>query len=175
MNRLRLFLFGLVLSLLTLAAFPSQEKEPTPIPVVDVIQPGVDVAAAPVDIEPLLQKALPVVDAFEQDYRKQFRAYAQVLWTYAVTPVDGKAELPTLLDANPTDQPWLKARALWDYSGLLAWPANVRVDVYDGPDGVGYVIVLEAEFDKAHYQRAVNVGPEKWRNQDWFEMKGETP
>jgi len=44
-----------------------------------------------------------------------------------------------------------------------AMVTSVRVDVYDGPHGSGYVIIARA----GAFERRVNVGPELWREQDW--------
>lgn len=41
------------------------------------------------------------------------------------------------------------------------------VDVYEGPEGTGYVTWYEAKRGKDLYRKAINVGPETWREQDW--------
>lgn len=43
----------------------------------------------------------------------------------------------------------------------------IRVDVYDGPGGTGYVIIAELEHDSQCWRRAINAGPETWREYDW--------
>jgi hypothetical protein len=47
-------------------------------------------------------------------------------------------------------------------------PANmtVLVDVYDGPDGQGFVTRVDATVDGVHYRRIANKGPEKYRASD---------
>lgn len=65
--------------------------------------------------------------------------------------------------------PDLRARVGIDswWSAAVDLPAamvtSVRVDVYDGPQGAGYVIIARA----GAFERRVNVGPELWREQDW--------
>jgi len=57
------------------------------------------------------------------------------------------------------------------YSNDVELPASmstsVRVDVYESPRGWGYVIVSSMEYGKANWVRAINYGPETWRDQDW--------
>jgi hypothetical protein len=54
----------------------------------------------------------------------------------------------------------------------LTDPADVtvRVDVYDGPLGVGYVVIGRATVNAVTYLRAQNVGPETDRTHDWTEI-----
>lgn len=68
-------------------------------------------------------------------------------------------KLPT--DARPGSDK--KLAALEEApAGYETW-----VDVYEGPDGVGYVINFEIVKGKDTYRKCVNVGPEKYREQDW--------
>lgn len=57
------------------------------------------------------------------------------------------------------------------YSAAVEVPAEmlarVRVDVYDGPHGHGYVLVCEMAADGKNYIRQINIGPETWRGHDW--------
>lgn len=152
------------------AAPTRQDKEPTPTPSPLVLLPGQDVADVPADIDTFVDASLPGMARWQSDYYATFGQYAQVLWMYAIAPADGKAELPTLLDVSPTDQTWTRPRAMWEYIGLQAFPANWRVDVYDGPAGKGYVVTFETEFDKVRWQRSINIGAETWRDASWHEV-----
>ena len=42
-----------------------------------------------------------------------------------------------------------------------------RVDVYDGPDGKGFVVVETKVEDGKTFTKATNHGPEEWRTHDW--------
>jgi len=57
------------------------------------------------------------------------------------------------------------------YSAAIDLPlmmyASVRVDVYDGPQGVGYVLVATMVQRGEVWARRVNVGPETRRTRDW--------
>lgn len=41
---------------------------------------------------------------------------------------------------------------------------------YEGPEGHGWVLRAETVVDGVLYRRAVNVGPEDWRAQEWTEV-----
>jgi len=65
---------------------------------------------------------------------------------------------------QPTDVS--KRSKLTSPSGFSYW-----VDVYDGPKGKGYVIRYETTRAGKLVRKAVNFGPETWREQDWEEVK----
>ena len=44
------------------------------------------------------------------------------------------------------------------------------VDVYDGPQGIGYVVNYEVQRSTKTYRKAINFGPETHREQDWEEV-----
>jgi hypothetical protein len=60
------------------------------------------------------------------------------------------------------------------YSADIALPAqmyaSVRVDIYEGPHGCGFVLVSYMEYYDRIWERQVNIGPELWRDQDWSLM-----
>lgn len=96
--------------------------------------------------------------------------YYQALDSHTTPPTDGKLELPDKLQTGPTDQAE-KANLLWAMAELPSKLAySVRVDVYDGPDGRGYVVTLTADVGGRLWARAFNNGPERWRDQAWAEL-----
>lgn len=150
---------------LSLAAAPLQKTEP---PADDVIEVGEKVADAPTDIDPLIEKQLAGIADFEAAEFSKAGRYGQVLSLYTTVPVDGVAALPDKLDVAPTDG--VTGDLFWQATDLQAFPANIRVDVYDGPSGLGYVIVLEAKFNGELWQRSINFGPERYRDTDWLRV-----
>ena len=44
---------------------------------------------------------------------------------------------------------------------------SYRIDVYDGPSGKGYVLIIQTEEDGKMYQKSINVGSETYRGRDW--------
>lgn len=86
---------------------------------------------------------------------------------------------PVDLDATKSvgQAPDLRRRIGIDswYSARLDLPtelmADLRVDVYQGPDGPGFVVMAETIHNGIVWRRAVNVGPESWRESDWIASK----
>ena len=81
---------------------------------------------------------------------------------------------PVDLDREPRGQaPDLRRRVGIDswYSAAVEAPelllATVRVDVYQGPAGWGYVIVAETVHNGQRWIREINIGGESWREHDW--------
>lgn len=113
----------------------------------------------------------PKVEQFQSDYSLLHGGkYYQALDSYTTPPADGKLETPDKLQSGPTDQPE-KADLLWAMAELPSKLAySVRIDVYDGPEGRGYVVTLSAEVSGRRWERQLNTGPERWRDQPWFEV-----
>ncbi|MCC7360509.1 MAG: hypothetical protein IT317_13590 [Anaerolineales bacterium] len=115
------------------------------------------------DLSDFLTKLL----TFQTEYFKTHGRFYQALDSHAVPPEDGKLVAPDLLLAGPTDQ-GEKAAYLWQQLALdAALPYAVRVDVYQGPRGWGYVLTVSATLDKQEWARTINTGPETWRESDW--------
>ena len=73
--------------------------------------------------------------------------------------------LQTLKDGKrPTDASEAKD---WEEppAGYVSW-----VDVYEGPQGIGYVVNYEVQRGSKLFHKSMNVGPETWREQDWEEV-----
>jgi hypothetical protein len=84
-------------------------------------------------------------------------------------------ENPVDIDTNPNGiKPDLRRRIGIDswFSSAFVLPAgmmvSIRIDVYEGPSGVGYVIVSEVIHHGGIWTRKINIGAEKWRDQDWI-------
>ena len=65
----------------------------------------------------------------------------------------------------------------WDDLGIEPPPTGYDswVDVYEGPEGIGYVVNYEIEKGKVLYRKAVNFGPQTYREQDWTEVPAIEP
>lgn len=56
-------------------------------------------------------------------------------------------------------------------TAVVARPAMpFWVDVYEGPKGKGYVVNYEIVKDGKTLRKAINFGPEEWRERDWAEV-----
>lgn len=151
-----------------------QETDPASIDL-SQLKPGDDVAVSPSEIDPYLEKLAMTIAAFQEAFRSQYGIYAQTLSPYLEPPMDGKAELPSLDTQNKAPTSGVTADTLFVLANMEAFPASVRIDVYSGPTGAGYVVVAETEFSGVLWQRAINVGPEKWREQSWLDTKPGAP
>ena len=91
--------------------------------------------------------------------------YFQGLCTHSTLPTDGKATAPDNVEkTKPGDQDetWIDARYLLPATMEIA----VEVDVYDGPNGQGYVLVGSVQLGTAIWRKAIGFGPEA-RSYDW--------
>jgi len=119
-----------------------------------------------------------VIDHYEDDgeggqypvYSSQpHGTYWQGLKTHAIEPdhvtADYADTVPDLLDGQPSDQPVSWTGFIPEIN--LAMPCAFVIDVYDGPDGQGFVASVYARYNGTLYSRSQNSGPETWRTVDW--------
>src|SRR3989304_5055575 len=127
-------------------------------------------------IDMVIDAYLPKLQAYEINYLDaKGRGYMQALWSHSAPPADGALVAPDLLASKPTDQAESLAD-LWSAVVIASGeiPVRLRIDVYDGPDGKGYVIIVECIVAARTYTRSINTGGEKWREQAWIEVKPDT-
>lgn len=124
-------------------------------------------------IDTLLVDHLAKLLAFEADYAstgKRGGQYYQTLVSHSVVPADGAALAPDKLAAGPTDQTE-KLTDFWADAKLSAQiPYAFWTDVYDGPEGRGYVLTVQVQLGAERWERSVNAGPERWRDQPWHAL-----
>lgn len=117
----------------------------------------------------------PTIVARQENFRTNRGRYWQGLPTHLTCPAhtnstDG-SKTGDRLEESPDDQgafsTWLNVFPEW-LSDLL--PACVRVDVYDGPQGEGWVLTIEATHNGTLWRRSQNVGPEGHRTQGWHQV-----
>lgn len=72
------------------------------------------------------------------------------------------------------DEGWAHFLAGIATTALLAAP---EVQIYNGPDGPGYVVSLFARDSETGqlWARSMNAGPETWRESPWIPINQETP
>lgn len=115
----------------------------------------------------------PTVQNRQDAYFQAHDRYWQGLRTHAITPNHTTASfadsISDLLANHPTDQEddWLDFLSEIEN---VAIPAIFVMDVYDGPEGQGYVGHVYAAHNGTVYHRAQNVGPESYRTQGWHEL-----
>jgi len=152
---------------------PDPKASATPDPKASATPDASATKAAPqvkFEIDSAAVAHLSKLSDFETAYKAGHRNFYQQLWSNSVTPADGAALAPDLLNAGPTDQ----AEKLADFLAAAQLPATMeyasKVDVYDGPDGPGYVLSLRVILAGQLWQRSINTGPEAWRDQAWAPM-----
>lgn len=93
--------------------------------------------------------------------------YFQGLFTHSVRPTDGAETAPDRLADKPTDQ----AHRWADFINLPAtMPTRIRIDVYSGPIGAGYVATVDIRVNGTNWRRSAQVGPETWRTRAWHQV-----
>jgi hypothetical protein len=132
-------------------------------------------------IDAWLVEYQPQIEAIQLQYQKDTGHYWQGLATHSeaakpeyapsdkVQPIESKEFAADCLQCKPTDQ-LLEPNWSELFPALVdKLPAELSIDVYDGPNGMGYVINLSYCVDSLCYRRSVNVGPEAWRSTVWLE------
>lgn len=106
-----------------------------------------------------------VIQARQDNYAANHNGrYWQGLYSHSITPADGLEVVPTIGLTCPTDQQG-EPYPLAIRTALL--PMALRIDVYDGPEGTGYVATVYVTVQGVTYTRAAQVGPETWRQYGW--------
>lgn len=111
----------------------------------------------------------------QSDYFTANGYYFQGLWTHTgeliqTDALDGDT-VPDNLSSRPTDQVHTWHDAVGNALNALLLPARLKLDVYDGPQGKGWVAVLQVKYNGNVYQRAKQVGPETGHTQDWHQVE----
>lgn len=98
-------------------------------------------------------------------YFAEHGRYWQGLPTHSLTPTAGDPLSTDIAMTHPTDQ----AETWADIGAYLPDLMNVslRVDVYESPEGHGYVVVAETMITETTWTRSINFGPETWRTATW--------
>lgn len=96
-------------------------------------------------------------------YFEENGRYWQGIRTHEIAPTDGRTEVP-IKTRRPSDQ-------AEDWSAISlpnSMDVALEVHTYDGPNGKGYIIFGECIIDGEVWRRAINFGPETYRDSDWI-------
>lgn len=120
-------------------------------------------------VDAALGARLPGLMAAQAAYYAANGTYFQGLPTHSEIPADGAELPPDRVDDHPTDQPvsWSDAATEYSLSVPETMGSVLRIDVYDGPGGAGWVTVVETMIDGQLWRRSINFGPEAWRSAAW--------
>jgi hypothetical protein len=124
-------------------------------------------------IDAQVQVFIEHLTAFQAAYLAEHGQYYQALQSHntapdMLTPPDGLENHPTYQDDD--------LGVLWTSAALpyeLAW--SFSVNIYEGPDGQGYVLNVTTILDGHEYGLSANFGPETYRSQDWHEVTNPLP
>jgi len=111
------------------------------------------------------QKFIDVQDAYAAAHGGN---YFQGIITPTTPPDDGAFTVPDLTK-KPTDQAerWQDVFTGGNALPATNWPVSIRIDVYDGPRGKGWVLSVTYTKAGETWERAVNVGNETEREFAW--------
>jgi hypothetical protein len=107
-----------------------------------------------------------------KNYQKKNQRFPQILNLMDEPPTVGQEEKSvTRIDRSPTDQ----IHTSRDVLGRLPetkYPVDIRVDIYDGPKGKGFVIIFTRKInDNLFEQYRINYGSEIYRNTErWIQF-----
>jgi hypothetical protein len=155
------------------AAAPTAEPAVTADP--KATQPP-DAKTIRATVDAALSEHLAKLQSFESDYKADGkRNYFQTLISHSQVPADGQTLPPDKLAAGPTDQAG-QLSDFWSDAQLAAQlPYAFRTDVYDGPEGAGYVLTVQVKIGGELWEKSTNVGPERWRDSDWHALVVDKP
>jgi hypothetical protein len=121
-------------------------------------------------IDTFLSNNLATFSARQENFRANRGRYWQALKTHTTPPsytnASGSGAVPDNIDSNPVDafESWRAAFPQWADVEL---PCQFRVETYDGPSGMGWVVIIAVIHNGTEYRRAINVGPEPDRDRAW--------
>jgi len=110
-----------------------------------------------------LASLLALIDERQTQYYKVHGRYWQGLWTHAEAP-SGEAAADRMA-SKPLDQ-----TERWsDFAPEAGGPvrARLRVDVYSGPQGDGYLLWVQTVVNERIFERVMITGAESYRERGW--------
>ena len=123
-------------------------------------------------VEAKMNNLLSQLSTIQPTYKGNEDRYWQGLSCVATIPADG-GTVATDPTVKPTDQTenWSNVNGVNNGVTLdVSLPVSLQVDVYDGPNGQGYVVIGQVEEAGRIYQKSVNVGAETFREHDWLDV-----
>jgi hypothetical protein len=144
-----------------------------------LVGPAAPLAAQPADqvtfplLDVVIDNHLPRFATWQQSYVGSHGRYFQSLWSHTSEIDEGASTAPDQLNSRPTDQAETFGD-MWVTGGVriglgrLGW--RFRLDIFDGPCGQGYVVVIETMRLSVVYTRSIVIGGgqcESWREEPW--------
>lgn len=141
------------------------QESSTPLPKLQIPTP-----ITQTQVDTFVNANLAKIQQVQEDYLTANGHYWQGIATPQVVPSNVTLTTPDLT-LKPTDQ---SSRWADVFSGAKAlpnkWPAQIRIDVYDGPLGKGWTLTITVNDSNGTSFKVWNFGPETWRAQDWLDL-----
>lgn len=119
------------------------------------------------DIDTIIYDAWPGIVEFQEEFFQRHGRYYQMLWSHSATP-DTRRMAPDRLMEKPADQRARASSALWARGKFPATtPCRIRVDVYEGPHGHGFILIIQTRGANQTLNRMIEYGLER-RTKDWW-------
>jgi len=118
-------------------------------------------------IDSRLSELTGYIQAKQSECLDAHGVYFQALPTHTTLPENGQITPADNLSAKPSDQPFG-----WNDVGgypLIDPVSSVKIDTYNGPLGMGFVVIISFKYDGITWLKAVNFGPEEFRSLDWYQ------
>lgn len=104
----------------------------------------------------------------EATYLANNGKYWQGKWSHSGIPAEGNDVAP---DRTATDRPTDIVEKWTDIFTVPAtMPCSVKVDVYNGPLGIGFVGTVQVSILGDVWERSQTFGPEDWKTQGWHKV-----
>lgn len=144
---------------------PTPDRQP-PSLTIDKIEPEKSTGPVPVEVEGKIDQNWWWMLDKQLQYFELTGRFCQMQWSHeTILPAGEKGEYPDGWYKHPTDQDWS-----WDDLSAIRYeplPFAIKVDVYDGPNGVGFVACYRMSIDGAPWERCKNYGAESSKGHPW--------
>jgi len=117
-------------------------------------------------IDQRIDELWPVLTKAQTEYFAMTGRYYQALWSHSTPPSIVSAKYPDGWYTHPTDQQYR-----WSDISIIKFeemPYQMKIDVYDGPEGAGYVASYRFQEKDYVCEKSRNTGPEALKGSDWL-------
>jgi len=128
-------------------------------------QPSYQTSPIPEEVDQAIQTFWDWLELRQQRYFSSAGKYAQMFSSHLTIPADGVHQYPDGWYSHPSDQQYT-----WDDLQAIQFeplPFAITIDVYDGPEGPGYVGCFTMGLGGQLWRRCVVYGAESLRKREW--------
>lgn len=125
-------------------------------------------------IDERLDAWLPVIAAVQAGHLAEHGRHLQAVQIASQMPADGTERAADRAGQKPGRERYTWSQALGRYAPGHAAPAAVlgqtEIHQYEGPAGVGYLVISEHRIGQTVWRRVRGFGPETWMDRPWHEV-----